>query len=242
MLVLKNIQTSDDYTQANELADQDADLLDIVVANAAILVSLRPYDPDRQNVRKYGDEFFLAPGAKLYDGVAGVKVRSAVPGQPAQVSAVLFLPDDPRPSSAADVSYLLGADGSVTPVGGAINSLNATLAANVAIPGANVYVDALALALPKGTWFVVAQVQLSSSPATHAFTAKLHDGAGTAFASGEISAATGAIVLTAIVNAPAGLTLHFSVADATGASTISASAPLNSAGNDATLINALQLA
>lgn len=241
MLVLKNIQTSDDYTQANELADQDADLLDIVVANAAILVSLRPYDPDRQNVRKYGDEFFLAPGAKLYDGVAGVKVRSAVPGQPAQVSAVLFLPDDPRPSSAADVSYLLGADGSVTPVGGAINSLNATLAANVAIPAANVYVDALALALPKGTWFVVAQILLGANTAE--YTAKLHDGAGTEFASAQMEdPAYAYLVMSAIVETANGLTLHLSGANDLGARTIYAAAQTNGAGNNATQINALQLA
>lgn len=101
MLQLDNIQTADDYTIANQISDPQADLLELAVAGADVYVRFRPADPERHNTLDWAGELRVpAPAHAIYQGIAGVEVRSAT-GAPATVTATLFQPDDPRPSSAS---------------------------------------------------------------------------------------------------------------------------------------------
>ena len=82
---LVNVATTDNYVEANTIARPAVARVRFQVFNAAIRYQLgRGWPP------QWTDERFLAPGFHSFDAYCtGVRVRSAAPGAPAQVSVDL---------------------------------------------------------------------------------------------------------------------------------------------------------
>lgn len=92
---LNNVTTSDDYTTEATLECSGSVQLDIIVANAAVYYSyaVRSRNGLSGSAVVFGPDIFLPPGMYTRARPAeAVRVRSAVAGEPAQVSieAVLF--------------------------------------------------------------------------------------------------------------------------------------------------------
>lgn len=135
-LQLNNVTTSDDYSDANSISDFEAQLLEIDVNNAAVVAQLKRYDQTgKNNDLNFGEEFLIQPVVgKQYANCSGFRVKSAVAGVPAQVSARLYLPSDPQPLGGAptDVSLTTGG-GIIVPTAGVVTGA-ITAYAGVSIP------------------------------------------------------------------------------------------------------------
>lgn len=109
--------TQDGYTSAGSSSDQQADLLELIVANAIVVARFRAYDGSGKNLLEWGDEVTVTPGSRIYENCAGVEVRSSVSGVVAQCFASLYRPDDPgRPSQAAAFDAYVSPAGTVASV------------------------------------------------------------------------------------------------------------------------------
>lgn len=96
MQVLNNVETLDDFDAALTLEQGDASSLVFVVANASARVSVRPSRRETGGDQSYSDELLVTPSERQVLGVNGAKFRSAVPGEPARVVAILAAADEPQ--------------------------------------------------------------------------------------------------------------------------------------------------
>lgn len=84
--VLSNIQTSDGYTAASTSDQMEAYHVTLLINNAAVYVQRQPMQGNMATVG-YELEALYPPGFySLTRNLAAIRVRSAVPGQPALVT------------------------------------------------------------------------------------------------------------------------------------------------------------
>lgn len=85
---LNNVTTSDEYTEATTLETGPASRVTLDVYNHAIFVSLLTSPNGERGRAVWQPDLFMAPASKQFirRGLFGVKVRSAVKGEPAQVT------------------------------------------------------------------------------------------------------------------------------------------------------------
>lgn len=112
-VTLKNITTSDDYTTANTIELGTAVACKYTVANAAVLVEWRKHDDAHNDLQPFGDEELVLPEQNIKRGVSGFRVRSAIAGVGAQVTAVLLDPDEADTESGTPFSSYVSPAGTV---------------------------------------------------------------------------------------------------------------------------------
>ena len=96
------------------------------VANAAVFAQ---YSYGAQGFNESSPDFYLAPGTYPLSGtpknpVNGIRFKSAVAGQPAQVWGGFFYKDDPVLQSSAEFTSSVSPSGGVTPSGGVMQLIS----------------------------------------------------------------------------------------------------------------------
>lgn len=120
----------------------------------------------------------------------------------------------------------------------------AQLGADVTMTSANTFYDGPSITLAPGTWLLIGSVTAYAAAAPTHITAKLWDGS-TVYASSEQTTGASAYkadpTVTAIVTPTSTTSYKISVAADASNATISAAAPNNGAGNNASYLRAIQL-
>lgn len=158
MLILNNVETTDDYSADVTLESLFGGRLVYLVANASVVARFRPI-PDLvvgagSKVAEYGPEQVLTPQSSFIDKISGVKFRSAVSGTPGRVVATLSEPGDILPASGTPFTGTLAASGGVG-VTGVIDRDTALI--DVAATGAET--DVYSFTVPGGTLAVDGQLR-----------------------------------------------------------------------------------
>lgn len=106
--VINNQSTADQYTDANTIQNVYESKGGWIVNNAQLLCQLQRSEGAQQGSEQFGDEFLLTSGAHhLEPGTTGIRVRSAVSGQPVVFSVAIFFP--------YETGMVLGGSGIATP-------------------------------------------------------------------------------------------------------------------------------
>lgn len=123
MRTIENLPTSDDYSSALTLEDDEAEMLSYVVANNSAVAKFRgarrPMLPGGAygGVGSYGSELLITPEKNVVPNCSGVRFRSAEAGKPAQVIAFLLGAEDPQVGAGIPFFAALSARGGVGTVG-----------------------------------------------------------------------------------------------------------------------------
>jgi hypothetical protein len=247
---LSNVTTADKYTDANTVAWPGTVELALQIANAAVLVQV---DKSDQGIGEWGsDELFYGPAVGVLPLVcSGFRVRSALAGSPAQVTAQLFNNGETLGGGQlSPFTSIVSPSGGVTPPDVTVTLPHASgvLGGNVAMTNANVFYDGPLVNLGIGTWDVKGQFLVRAN-GVGALTGRLCDGAaggGTTYAEGEFNQlAVNRLVeisLAATVTLAAPATLRLAAAGTDAGGSIRASTTDNQApGTVASLINAVQI-
>lgn len=145
MLTINNQPTQDKYVEALTLGPAaSAQKVAYLIANNAVLVQLAGHS-DAQTIQPWGDELLLTPTTGEFQRIQGMRFKSAVPGQPAQVVAQLVEPGDPVPIGGTPFTQNLSSTGTISGGGGAVDLASALLQAD---PQANIDVSAATEAAP----------------------------------------------------------------------------------------------
>lgn len=113
-VVLNNVTTTDNQSD-NEIQTPNAVGLSVLVANKAVLAAFKRVPQGQSNESAWTDDLLLTPQTAQYHNVSGFRVKSAIPGVPAQVVAVLSEPSDPQALGASPYTASLASSGTVTP-------------------------------------------------------------------------------------------------------------------------------
>ena len=178
------------------------------------------------------------PSAYTFPGSGSTGVPSVPSGQTAR-----YLNTTNNHEYAWDGSAWQDVTGSGGSGGGALTTATASLSADVAIGTPNTYVDGVSISLGVGTWLVMATASLSGA-GIQIITAKLWDGTTVYASSSEAIAGAGyaaSIAISAVIVVAATTTYKMSVANNQSTGTLTAAAPANGAGNNATRINAVKV-
>jgi hypothetical protein len=128
--VINNVATTDVFRDATTLEQETADTVTYLVANASVRASFRPVAHRGGAEVAWGPELLLNPSANTVKNVSGVRFRSAVAGQPAQVIAILTSPIDPQLAAGTPFASTVLASGQVVQAATRLLGAGATASVN----------------------------------------------------------------------------------------------------------------
>ncbi|MCB8994768.1 MAG: hypothetical protein H6538_04090 [Bacteroidales bacterium] len=152
------------------------------------------------------------------------------------------------PNSAGNVGNIITSNGTGGFTSGKLNSVTSSFTSDVSITSANTYFNGPAVTLPEGTWFISGTVTVqNTSGSSGEITAKLWDLGSIVVSSTESYVRSGnwvvSMTVSGVVTLSSSTTLYISVASQAGINSgkIKAAAVNNSAGNNASMINAVRI-